>query len=182
MKKVFKIQCTCKDDSYHWKDVMNVENKDEETWRKQWDNNQFKVCLLCMHLPLLLLKVLSSSKEHAHTHACTLMHTHTHAWTHTRTQFDSYICQKNLLCLLWKTKLGLKKSLNYYINYELDTKVMRSNGNANGLVIISGMNYLHREAPVKVIHRDLKSKNGMYFQWMWNLPDHWTDSSKIGSV
>jgi len=23
-----------------------------------------------------------------------------------------------------------------------------------------GMNYLHNEAPVKVIHRDLKSKNG----------------------
>jgi len=23
-----------------------------------------------------------------------------------------------------------------------------------------GMNYLHNEAPIKVIHRDLKSKNG----------------------
>jgi len=26
--------------------------------------------------------------------------------------------------------------------------------------IALGMNYLHNEAPVKVIHRDLKSKNG----------------------
>ena len=28
--------------------------------------------------------------------------------------------------------------------------------------MVSGMNYLHAEAPVKVIHRDLKSKNGNY--------------------
>ena len=27
-------------------------------------------------------------------------------------------------------------------------------------VLIQGINYLHNEAPVKVIHRDLKSKNG----------------------
>ena len=29
----------------------------------------------------------------------------------------------------------------------------------NDLVAVVGMNYLHAEAPVKVIHRDLKSKN-----------------------
>ena len=27
-------------------------------------------------------------------------------------------------------------------------------------VLFQGINYLHNEAPVKVIHRDLKSKNG----------------------
>ena len=29
----------------------------------------------------------------------------------------------------------------------------------NEPVVVVGMNYLHAEAPVKVIHRDLKSKN-----------------------
>ena len=29
-------------------------------------------------------------------------------------------------------------------------------------LILSGMNYLHYEAPVPVIHRDLKSKNGEF--------------------
>ncbi len=30
------------------------------------------------------------------------------------------------------------------------------------------MNYLHDEAPVKVIHRDLKSKNGKYMYGISN--------------
>ena len=29
----------------------------------------------------------------------------------------------------------------------------------NEPIVVVGMNYLHAEAPVKVIHRDLKSKN-----------------------
>ena len=28
------------------------------------------------------------------------------------------------------------------------------------LTMIAGMHYLHAEAPIKVIHRDLKSRNG----------------------
>ena len=32
------------------------------------------------------------------------------------------------------------------------------------IIIFTGINYLHNEAPVKVIHRDLKSKNGKYFK------------------
>ena len=31
-------------------------------------------------------------------------------------------------------------------------------------LLYKGINYLHNEAPVKVIHRDLKSKNGKYFK------------------
>ena len=31
--------------------------------------------------------------------------------------------------------------------------------------IAMGMNYLHYEAPVPVIHRDLKSKNGEYYNY-----------------
>lgn len=30
-------------------------------------------------------------------------------------------------------------------------------------VLAAGMHYLHSEAPVKVIHRDLKSRNGNVF-------------------
>lgn len=30
------------------------------------------------------------------------------------------------------------------------------------LIFSLGMHYLHKEAPVKVIHRDLKSKNGNF--------------------
>ena len=35
--------------------------------------------------------------------------------------------------------------------------------------VLSGMNYLHREAPIKVIHRDLKSKNGNIFVCVFML-------------
>ena len=31
----------------------------------------------------------------------------------------------------------------------------------------TGMHYLHREAPVKVIHRDLKSQNGTFGCDVW---------------
>ena len=49
--------------------------------------------------------------------------------------------ENNKKTKLHKTKCGLK--LKY-------------------MVCFSGINYLHKEAPVKVIHRDLKSKNGKY--------------------
>jgi sterile alpha motif and leucine zipper-containing kinase AZK len=35
--------------------------------------------------------------------------------------------------------------------------------------IALGMNYLHSEAPIKIIHRDLKSNNGILFELIFKF-------------